>query len=155
MSASKPQRESKTILTDDGELQDVHGTPEPREAPVFCIHCGTANRTEARYCRNCGRSLEDQEIDADLPEVQAVPGARSKNKRLTAQKGEHSGRPFSIPAMTPFGLVLELATLIVVSGLIYFVVTSGVAWLAVVILIAWFMIVAARNGALNEGDKAK
>jgi len=139
-----PQSKSqKTVLSDDGELHlvtDQDDARGPQAAPVFCIHCGSANRAEATYCRSCGREMEDQTVDADI--AMGRPGGSAKEKRSTAAAANK-------PSPMGTNIALEIVTMIVVAFMVLISLLSPAQWLALVVLIAWFMVVAARNGALN------
>ncbi len=152
MGQSKAQRTSKTLLTEDGELEEVavdhdvahhHGM-----APVFCIHCGTANRAEATYCRSCGRAMEEQDVDSEI--TIGRPGGGAKEKRSNdkqAKKEAKALRP--VPAATPLGAIIEFMTLVAVLAMSAITLSSGAPGLVIAVWIAWCIVVAARNGALD------
>jgi hypothetical protein len=139
----QPQR---AILGEDGELRDAAAASESQRAPIYCIQCGTANRAEGRFCRNCGQSLDEQafnpaSLDDYLPPEQ-------KNKRLV----EHAAsvKPsHSAPSMTFGMVVIEIVTMIVMGALTYVFASMNLAGVALGVLMAWFLMVAARHGALN------
>jgi hypothetical protein len=61
--SSNPRSQQRAILSEDGELREILETPQSRLSAIYCIHCGTANRPEARFCYQCGQSVEDQHSD--------------------------------------------------------------------------------------------
>ena len=55
MQPEKTRRETP-ILADDGELNSLADIviPQPQVEALYCTHCGTANRADSHYCRQCG-----------------------------------------------------------------------------------------------------
>lgn len=140
MSASKQQ---KSLLTEDGELREAFEPITLQAAPQFCIHCGTANRGDAQFCRNCGRSMDDQDVDAELSGPHSVMPA--KNKRDQQHwKNEQSSKK-SRPEMTAGPVLLELVTLVVMAGLVYMTMRDGQWGLSIIILIAWVAVTDRRH----------
>src|SRR5262245_13628287 len=103
MSASKQSRK-RTVLTEDGELRDdvsIDAAPISAEtAPLFCIHCGSPNRSEARFCRKCGQPLEDQDVDPALA-TSYTPYTTDKNKHSKRERGEQNSKTPFAALMTP------------------------------------------------------
>jgi ribosomal protein L40E len=94
MSASEPRR---SPLGEDGELLSPQSIPEPEGDPIYCIHCGEANRADARYCRNCGSNLEEQKISEE----------KQKAKRLAEPMFDpydqpQYGEPYREPMNDPY-----------------------------------------------------
>jgi hypothetical protein len=141
MSSSKLQPQ-RTILGEDGELRDVDDASESQLAPVYCIHCGTANRAEGRFCRNCGQSLDEQVLNpASLDDY--TP-SEQKNKR-SAGRAASTKPSRSAPPMTLGMFVLEIVTMIVVVALTVYFASTNLAGVALGVLIAWAAIVSARH----------
>jgi zinc-ribbon domain len=144
MSASKPQRE-RTILTEDGELReaDPSATPESRLAAVYCTNCGTSNRANSRFCRNCGESLDEQVLDSDQVADMRGPGRKSKRSMESRQRAQLVQRGSS-------SLAVEALTLIFVTGMVISTAAiTGSAFLPIVILIVWAVVEMARHGVMN------
>lgn len=151
MSSSKPQRK-RTVLTEDGELRDdVNIDVAPltaQTAPLYCIHCGSANRSEARFCRKCGQSLDDQDIDpAHLPDY--TPPAGDKRKRTRQERNELMPTTPFAALMSPQMALVQVFTLVFVALGVVFSLIFGSPLLALAVLIAWFMVEAAWSGALR------
>lgn len=152
MSASKPGRQ-RSVLTEDGELQEavnleVSEQPGAQTAPIYCIHCGSANRAEGRFCRKCGQPLDDQAVDpAMVPDY--IPSVGEKSKRL---RKEHAEQPAPTPfaaLMSPQMALVQVFTLIFVGVTVLFSLMAQAPFIAVVILLAWFLVEAAWSGALK------
>jgi hypothetical protein len=142
MSSNQPQRE-KAILNADGELHDSDMVGQ--QSTLYCIHCGTVNRAEARFCRSCGQSLDDQSVDHEPSHSYLPP--ELKAKRTLAQPDEHFQRgPMSAPAMA-----FSAIRLLFVSGLVIAVYAIGdhAIVLPICILVAWFMVEGFLSGAIH------
>ncbi len=142
MAMSKSQR---SMLTEDGELRPVDpetgeetASPEAQPKAVFCCNCGTANKAQSQYCRNCGQSLEEQLLNPAELDQYAPP--EMKNKRfldLIAQAGQHSQED---KASQREGAVLFfLAVLTAVS------IAAHEILLALAILVVFFAIIILRR----------
>jgi hypothetical protein len=137
MTAQQPQPQ-RTILTDDGELHDVHSLPETHEATIYCNNCGAANRMSARFCRSCGESLDEQIPVPDDTHTFGAPG----------QKTKRTFQPASAPSPAPnriniWSVVLEFITLMAVAGMVTTTARSG-GVLPIAILIAWIIVEGVR-----------
>src|SRR5688572_21735557 len=114
---SNPRTQQQTILTADGELQEVEA-PVQDVQTIYCIHCGTANRSIASFCRKCGQAL-DEELDTHT-------GSGRKSKRH-AEPDRAFNADISVPMMifSVFKVAIVGAVIIViatasnVSGWIY------------------------------------
>lgn len=159
MTASKPER--RTILTEDGELQDLDSLlhdPEPAAEPVYCTRCGTPNATDANYCRKCGKSMQEQ---------MAYTADASRLEGRTKRKNDEDSRPLHVvgininqarkteSAMHPtemnfWSMAQRLITLVFVAAM---VITSFIPFehggnsspAALLVLLAWFLVEAVRN----------
>jgi hypothetical protein len=129
MVANQPQRVHETrqaILTDDGELRDVPDS-QPDSGIMYCTQCGTASRSDARFCRTCGHSL-----DAQAAQVVYTP-PEQKLKRADLRVVERRSAP-----MTFFSLVFNLIKLGIVLGAVstLYLKTNNVV-MPIIILVAW------------------
>jgi hypothetical protein len=125
----QPQR--KSIITDEGEIRDVSNTQ--REPATYCPQCGTSNRIDSHFCRNCGTALDDNEIPVSRP----------------VEKSKHAVSQHVQTGPNIFTMAIEVVTLVMVGAmcLAALIVNSGSsAWLIIPILTGWFMVVGARNG---------
>src|SRR4030042_892444 len=127
MSESKLQPQ-RAILGEDGELHDLDDAPESRLAPIYCIHCGTANRADGRFCRTCGQSLDEQVVNPASLDDYAPP--EWKNKRSV-------GRAAQTTHLTPqeIAVMIELFTLLVMGALAAVSIATGQAWIALVVFV--------------------
>src|SRR5687768_698858 len=91
---SNPRMQQQTVLTEDGELKEVE-TPVSEVRPIYCIHCGTANRSIASFCRNCGQSLDEE------PDTHTGTGRKSKRHTGVERNPHHT---ISVPGMV-FGVI--------------------------------------------------
>ncbi len=140
------QSQQKMVLSDDGELR--HLTDEAASPAVFCIHCGTANRGEGHLCRSCGQSLDEQAINPASLDSYRPPQYKNKRAAQTVRAEKTETRREAVP-MTAGMVIVELFTLLVMSGLMLAALAMGQGFIGVCILIAWFLVEAARHGALN------
>lgn len=151
MSASKPQRK-RTVLTEDGELRDeisVDGVEiSAQTAPLFCIHCGSPNRSEAHFCRKCGQPLDDQDVDPSIA-ANYVPSTGDKRKHSKEERGEQPATTPFAALMSPQMALVQVFTLIFVALGVVFSLIFGAPLLAAGVLFAWFMVEAAWSGALK------
>ena len=136
MTANQPQQAYKSnqaILTDDGELRDVPGS-QADSAIMYCTQCGTASHADARFCRTCGHSLDDQAAQV----VYTPP--EQKLKRADLRVVERRSAP-----MTFFALVFNLIKLGIILGTVstLYLKTSNVV-MPIIILIAWVIVEAAQ-----------
>src|SRR5437763_11177891 len=107
MFGSDPQQAQRTrqaSITIDCELRDV-GDSHPQSTTIYCTQCGTASHSDARFCRTCGHSLDDQ-----ATQVMYTP-PEQKLKRADLRVVERRSAP-----MTFFGLVFNLLKLALVLG---------------------------------------
>lgn len=119
-------------LEADGEL------PELIEAEagelLYCTQCGTINPANARFCRKCGYSLEEQE--ADVVGLQDL--VRAKQKKAQSPERPHS--PLA-------AVILQVITLFSVAWLGLMALTTNQAPALIPIVLAWFLVEAVRNGS--------
>lgn len=144
---------SKRLIDSDGELSDSAASALPlqtRQGDLkYCIHCGSANRAEGRYCRTCGQSLEDQEV---APEDQFPLRGGKAGQKTKGEKGDQSsakGEKGHRPPLEPHEAAVEVIIALVVLATVLLVVSSPAPWVAIGVLFAWLMVTAARYGALN------
>lgn len=150
MSARKG--ESRTILTEDGELRESAEDAAALE-PEFCTRCGTPNPPQSLYCRKCGHSLEEQAADVLGMANYRQPGSKGKHDRLAQEDDEAPARARADDKITSrtHTAVAQIMTMLGVAGMaITALVTSnrfpehGVALLP--IAIAWISIEGVRSG---------
>jgi hypothetical protein len=149
MTANQAQQQ-KTVLTDDGELRDI-GTSQENQAAdlrgskVYCIHCGTPNRSVASFCRSCGQPLEDQADPADH-ELSRYSSIQPKSKHSDLRLSQ----PESRPAMTVPMMLYSLIQLALIGGMIVSLThrTNNII-LPIGIITAWILVVAFQQGAIN------
>ncbi len=147
MAASKPGQK-RTILTDDGEIQEVYDEPEPQQDVVYCTQCGTPNPPESSFCRKCGHSILEQEASMmgvaslgdkakgkhGLPRRERLPDLDSA--LLPARRSNAGG--FAQFAMLICMATMSIAAMVSHGGLS--------AWVVLPILAAWFLIEGVRGG---------
>jgi hypothetical protein len=129
----QPQR--KTIITEEGELRDVPTTsPEPA---TYCPQCGTANRIDSHFCRNCGTSLDD---------LDSAP----------REKPKHGQSEQATPNV--WSALTEIATLLMVMVMGVAAVANpngnATSWVIIPIAVGWLITTAARHGTLG-GQKSQ
>ena len=142
MVAHQPQRIHETrqaILTDDGELRDVPGS-QADSAIIYCTQCGTASRSDARFCRTCGHSLDDQ-----AAQVMYTP-PEQKLKRAAPRVDERRSAP-----MTFFGLVFGVIKLLIILAAVstLYLRSNYNVVMPIIILVAWVIVEAVQA----EGTK--
>lgn len=49
------------------KAERINPEPEPETYPQICPHCGTVNRPEALFCRECGKELLDESEEHRCP----------------------------------------------------------------------------------------
>jgi ribosomal protein L40E len=117
-------------LEADGEL------PELIEAEagelLYCTQCGAINPANARFCRKCGHSLEEQE--ADVIGLQDL--VRAKRKKAQASERPHS--PLA-------SVILQVITLLSVAWLGLTALVMDQVSALIPIVLAWFLVEAVRN----------
>ncbi len=148
MSAKKP--ELRAILSEDGEFQEIEDraeelTPEARLSAVFCTNCGTANPSTGHYCRSCGQSLEEQTVQAGSLDNYAPPLRKGKRDLSAAHPGVQE-RPAPTNLQVIATTFMDVVTLLVMGGLVFWTVHAGQGLVAVVIIVCWLFIEAARHG---------
>lgn len=133
-----PERKRK-ILNEDGELREALEAAHADAEPIYCTRCGTPNPADSRYCRKCGRSLEEQEA-----EMMGIPGRdalKAKNEARMARLAvgdEQAGRSAAL---------VQIWTMILVAAMTIVSISTPFAQAAVVpILLAWFLVEGIRNG---------
>jgi hypothetical protein len=150
MTANEPQYQ-KTILTDDGELRDDANSTSAQQAElegstIYCIHCGTPNRSVASFCRTCGQRLDDQKSPVDFespPYTAASYGLKPKRADFRLRPPE-TRSTLSIPMM-----VFSLIRLVMIAGMIISLVEHNNIVLPFGIVAAWILVEAVQNGAIN------
>lgn len=139
MNSTKMQRQ-QTVLTEDGELKEVD-VPAPRVETVYCIHCGTANKSIASFCRNCGQTFEE--------ELESQVGSGKKIKRFAALENA----PIRQVSNTPVSF--KLLKIIIVGTAVTIIATSSNSsfWgymLAGLFIIGWMLTELADAGVLTS-----
>lgn len=117
-------------LTADGELPDV--IEMAAGDPLYCTQCGAINPANARFCRRCGYSLEEQEADV----VGLANAAQVKPKQADAAKQQHS--PLA-------SAILQIVTRLSLSWLIFAAMVTSQHNALIPIFLAWFLTEIARN----------
>jgi len=128
--SNNPRAQQRAILTEDGELRELADTPESRLSLIYCIHCGTANRPEARFCYHCGQSFEEQTIDqgGDF----AAPLHKAKRSAQTEL------RPQSVASsLTASMMAMEVLTAMFILGTVITVSVTHSSFVVPFILFAW------------------
>jgi hypothetical protein len=110
--SNAPQRQ--TILTEDGELSDIEAAPV-QTAPLYCIHCGTANRHIATFCRKCGQSLDESN---DIPDYSDYNSGRKIKRAM--REAVINPQP---QQLTVLAMIYNLLKLMIVGGVVTLVVT--------------------------------
>jgi hypothetical protein len=137
MSASQPRRQ-RTALSDDGELHDIPDMPE-QSAPIYCTNCGTANRSNSQFCRSCGVSLDDPDLDG----LYVAPQAKHKRDAAVLVSPQRA-------RFTGASVAVEIVTLICVAGMVSTTARYNSTMLSFVILVAWVLVEAIRHGAIGR-----
>jgi len=130
------QPHKKTIVTEEGELRDVPNTQ--REPASYCPHCGTSNRIDSHFCRNCGQLLDEEDLSG--PVVHRTP----KAKHSVSEQPQQGSNVFS--------LVTEVMSLLIVGLLCLAAIGLNggrESWLVIPIMIGWLVTVMARNGVMK------
>ncbi len=145
MSESKAGRK-RTVLTDDGEIQEIYDAPEESQSePIYCSRCGASNAPDAHFCRKCGNSLVEQEAALLGVENYRTPAEKSKGKH-----GLTEARLDVQPAVvsSALGGLVQLSTMAGAGAMALAALAGGAAqsWIAAIALIAWFLIEAVRRG---------
>ncbi len=138
--ATDPKSHQRAMLTEDGELKDIIDTPQSRLSSVYCIHCGTANRPEARFCYHCGQSFEEQTVDDQTDFVSAV----QKAKRTVAQQMKQDPALAASSASSSMA-AMEVLTILFVAATVVTVSVTNHAEVAPFVLIAWLLVEAMRG----------
>jgi hypothetical protein len=134
--ANNPKSQQRAILMEDGELREMIDTPQVRLSSIYCIHCGSANRPEARFCYHCGQAFEDQMIDLD-----AVSFPLHKAKR--AAQSELRSQP-AIP-LTSTAVAMEVLTALFVMGAVITVAVMRSSYIIPFLLFAWVAVTWMRS----------
>ncbi len=117
-------------LEADGEL------PEPIEVEagelLYCTQCGTLNSSDARFCRKCGCSLEEQEADV----VGLADLVRARRKK--AQANEHPHSPAAL-------VTLQVVTMLSLVWLMLVALSTDQSAALIPIVLAWFLVEAVRS----------
>ncbi len=154
MTASKPER--RTILSEDGELQDLDSLlnePESSAEPLYCTRCGTPNAPEANYCRKCGKSMQEQAIfNAEMPRMESKPKRKNDHEHnINIQVGRERYTEAAIQpnVMNFWGMVQRLIMLVFVAGMVITsfapIEGSNSAGVSLFVLLAWFLVEAVRG----------
>ncbi len=142
MVANQPQQAQRTrqaILTDDGELRDVADS-QAESTTIYCTHCGTASRSDARFCRTCGHSLDDQ-----AGQIMYTP-PEQKLKRTDLRIVEKRSAPMSFFALV-FN-VIKLGLVLAAASTIYM--RTGNVVMPIIILIAWVIVESVQADATKH-----
>ncbi len=127
---SDAQRRAR--LGDDGEL------PELIEAQagelLYCTQCGTVNPADARFCRKCGHSLEEQE--ADMVGLESYREGKRKHAQQAEKRHSAAG-----------AAVLQIMTMLSVAGVGITALVMGQGAALIPIVLAWFLIEAVRSSS--------
>lgn len=62
-------KHSKLTLGDDGELHQQLENPANSVDAIFCVHCTAANLPDSKFCRECGKSLLEQQKNFNLEDA--------------------------------------------------------------------------------------
>ncbi len=147
MTASK-SGQKRTVLTDDGEIQEVYDEPEPQQDMVYCTRCGTPNPPDSSFCRKCGHSIVEQE--ASMMGV-ANLGDKAKGKHgllRRARSPEIDPAQLSVRRSSAGGLA-QLAIVLSMTAMSLTALRSAgglLAWIALPVLAAWFLVEGVRGG---------
>lgn len=136
MMSERERKVQRSKAAGDGEAEDVLEIAELHTDAVFCTQCGTANRPNAHYCRNCGRVIDD---DASLDHLQMPPSQKTKRdlaEPVTSTRRGH--RP-----ITGAAVAMEIMTTAIMAVLFLLVMPQN-GWLALAVLVAWMATVLAR-----------
>lgn len=123
----------EAILGEDGELREAVLTPDHSTAPTYCTECGTINRAESRYCRNCGQSLDEQ----------FLPVRKSK-LLLEKRRNPSVYRPENQLA-TVGRVAVEIVTMVMMTGIILALALTHQGSSIPVVLGVWFLVVLLRR----------
>ncbi len=142
--ASKSQN---IILSEDGELRSIDAetegestSPDGHLSTVFCTNCGTANRTNSRFCRSCGQSLDEQAVDpASLDDYTPLARKSKRSADLATQAGHLTPQESAV--------MVEIFTLLILGVLGAISIATQQTWIAVVLLFIWLASKVARRGS--------
>lgn len=140
-----PKSKPRTILTGDGELQDIDAEqveiPAVRPSPVFCNHCGTANQANSRFCRTCGQSLDEQIMD-DASDGNYSSPQKRKRDTLHVESIALAQTAAQVIGM----IVSDIIALLILGGLAIWTLNMGQGGITALLIIVWFFIESARHG---------
>ena len=128
----------KTIITDDGEMRDVPIEGNAQEAMIYCPQCGTSNRSDSHFCRNCGNRLDEDDY-----------APREKPKRAL-----HEPSSSTMPNM--WSAATELATMfmvLIMCGVAITIGKSSSSWVVIPIVVGWIATASIRH-AMNGTRRA-
>jgi hypothetical protein len=136
MNAEQPLKK-RSSLSEDGELLQAVEVPDT-QAAIYCTQCGTANRANSRFCRQCGSSLDEQMLDGEAG-LEGLPRRKSKymmeSTSDTRERAQAAG--VIITAVAVAAIVITLATA-----------APEESYLIPFVLIAWVIMTLARRRRL-------
>src|SRR5258708_5929213 len=149
MYAPKPR--PRTILTGDGELQEIDGDSPAmlgtQPSAIFCTNCGTANQAHSSFCRSCGQSLDEQMIDAANLEIHTSRQKRKRDGLLT----ENVSQTQSLAQVAGL-LISDIVSMLFMGGLAIWTLTLGQGGITALIIIVWFLLEMSRHGWIKSNN---
>ncbi|PJF36335.1 MAG: hypothetical protein CUN49_06045 [Candidatus Thermofonsia Clade 1 bacterium] len=119
-------------LEADGELPDLAAL-EVGEL-LYCTQCGTINPANARFCRKCGDSLEEQQAES----IGLATLTQAKRKKAQPSGSQHNAFALAtLQVITMFSLGLLSMTALVFEQ----------AAALIPIILAWFLTEAVRQSS--------
>ncbi len=146
MSMSKSRR---TILTEDGELQEITETPanDPQSA-LFCTNCGTANPATGRFCRSCGQSLDEQFVNPASVDRYAPP--LQKGKRLALPESHLMQESAPSASAVAGKVIIEVMTMLIMGSIMLAAAIVGASPIVIIaVLVAWLLLEMIRHGVMG------
>lgn len=127
---NKPDTQQSVRLAADGELPDA--IEMAAGELLYCTQCGAVNPANARFCRKCGYSLEEQEADV----VGLANVAQAKRKQADAAE-----QPYHPVASA----ILQIITMLSLGWLALAALITMQPAALIPIFLAWFLTEIARN----------